>query len=156
MEVRRPAFALIEVSHAGMGWWRTMRMARGFGCGGGRGRGRGMDRGMGGGRNRGMGLWRGGGRGMGTGPGWRLESGLVPAAALNHAEAFRPGPGESRHRVTAVVDEDRCTACGACVEACPEQAISVDSIVAIDPGRCTGCGECIPQCPNEALTLARS
>jgi ferredoxin len=117
-----------------------------------------MDRGggMGGGHNRGMGRWRGGGPAMGTGPGWRLESGLVPAAPMTHVEALRPGPVESSRRVTAVVDEDRCTACGACGEACPEQAISVNGTATVDPARCTGCGACIASCLNEALALARS
>ena len=112
--------------------------------------------GMGGGHNRGMGRWRGHGRGIGAGPSWWPESGPVPAAALNHAEALRPGAVQTSRRVTAVVDEDRCTACGACVEACLEHAISVNGIAAVDPGRCIGCGECIPQCPNEALALGRS
>jgi ferredoxin len=54
---------------------------------------------------------------------------------------------------TAVVDEQRCTCCGLCVDVCPEQAIGMDAAVTVDPRRCTGCGSCVRECPNEALSL---
>lgn len=40
-----------------------------------------------------------------------------------------------------------------CAESCPEQAISrrSDGIVVMDYDRCTGCGTCIEACPYEAI-----
>ena len=49
----------------------------------------------------------------------------------------------------ALVIEDICTACDACVEPCPNDAIKVgDPIYIIDPLRCTECvgAEDEPQC----------
>jgi Fe-S-cluster-containing dehydrogenase component len=42
-----------------------------------------------------------------------------------------------------------------CAEACPEQAIDKrqDGIVVMDYERCTGCGACLDECPYEAITL---
>lgn len=59
-------------------------------------------------------------------------------------------------RLVAAVHEDRCDACGACVSACPTDAITLDQVAVIDQQLCTGCGECIPECPQEAITLRRA
>lgn len=51
-----------------------------------------------------------------------------------------------------VVDPKKCNATGACVEACPENAISiVDGLAQIDENRCDLDGICIPVCPNQAI-----
>jgi heterodisulfide reductase subunit A len=45
-----------------------------------------------------------------------------------------------------------CDACGDCVEACPESAITIEAEKAlINEITCTGCGACIPTCPHNAL-----
>jgi heterodisulfide reductase subunit A len=45
-----------------------------------------------------------------------------------------------------------CDACGDCVEACPESAITIEVEKAlINEIMCTGCGACIPACPVNAL-----
>ena len=45
-----------------------------------------------------------------------------------------------------------CDACGDCVEACPESAITIEAEKAlINEIMCTGCGACIPACPHNAL-----
>ena len=46
---------------------------------------------------------------------------------------------------------DNCVACGACVDACPNGAITVDDIAVIDASKCTDCGACIDACPSEAI-----
>ena len=51
------------------------------------------------------------------------------------------------HRIT----ED-CSACGACIDECPGDAISEgDPIYVIDPELCTDCGTCVEACPNDAI-----
>ena len=56
--------------------------------------------------------------------------------------------------MAAVVDAEKCTACGECVESCPLEAITMgeDSAV-IDEETCGDCGACIDVCPVEAISL---
>lgn len=53
----------------------------------------------------------------------------------------------------AVVDENKCIGCGACVEECPAAAISLNEqgIAVVDKEKCTGCGRCARSCPVEAI-----
>ena len=71
------------------------------------------------------------------------------------------------------VDEDKCTACGACAKACPKNVIELRkkgpksrrifvSCVNKDKGAvarkacanaCIGCGKCAKECPFEAITV---
>jgi len=44
-----------------------------------------------------------------------------------------------------------CVACGVCVDACPQDAITVDDIAVIDNGKCIDCGACIDECPSDAI-----
>jgi heterodisulfide reductase subunit A len=45
-----------------------------------------------------------------------------------------------------------CDACGDCVEACPESAITIEAEKAlINEILCSGCGACVPACPHMAL-----
>jgi ferredoxin len=53
----------------------------------------------------------------------------------------------------ALVNPDRCVACGTCQDSCPTGAISIDEIACVDPKRCIGCGRCVDQCPRGALSL---
>jgi len=55
----------------------------------------------------------------------------------------------------ARVDEALCSACGACEEACPFEAIKVNGAAAVNWDACMGCGVCTGQCPNEAVSLMR-
>lgn len=52
----------------------------------------------------------------------------------------------------AYVISDDCTACGACVDECPVDAISEGDIYSIDPDLCTDCGACADVCPVEAIS----
>ncbi len=56
------------------------------------------------------------------------------------------------------VDLARCVLCGACVVACPEQAIGLapdlsgrPAVVWVDDVRCTRCGTCEEACPELAI-----
>lgn len=51
-----------------------------------------------------------------------------------------------------IVDPEKCTACGLCIEACPLNAISLPGETAvIDHECCDLDGICIPVCPTEAI-----
>lgn len=52
-------------------------------------------------------------------------------------------------------DSEKCTRCGACIEACPAGATQVfEENILIDRRRCTHCGRCIEVCPAEARRMA--
>jgi dissimilatory sulfite reductase (desulfoviridin) alpha/beta subunit len=51
---------------------------------------------------------------------------------------------------------DRCTACGICVAACEEKALTmVNGLPVRDSGKCLYCGDCIKVCPVDAMVAAR-
>ncbi len=54
---------------------------------------------------------------------------------------------------TAQVDEDTCTLCGSCVEACQFKAVEMDDSIIINSSKCKGCGVCIEGCPSDAIAL---
>ncbi len=53
------------------------------------------------------------------------------------------------------IDEQLCTGCGACVEVCPDNTLSVeDGIARIRGEKCMQCGHCMAVCPVEAVTVS--
>lgn len=51
------------------------------------------------------------------------------------------------------IDKEKCVACGACVDACSQGAITVaDEIAQVDE-RCNLCGLCVDACAYEAISL---
>lgn len=71
--------------------------------------------------------------------------------ALDVETMFR---GEQRARV----DEESCSGCGACQEACQFGAISSqtldgDQVARVSPHQCFGCGLCRNACPEQALSM---
>lgn len=63
-----------------------------------------------------------------------------PARALLTIEGRFPAPGDYRIHL--------CDQCGACAEACPEEAIEqVDGVYRVIPERCSGCMTCVDACP---------
>jgi len=51
----------------------------------------------------------------------------------------------------AYVINDDCTACDACVDECPVEAIFEGDIYMIDPELCTDCEACVDVCPVDAI-----
>ena len=55
----------------------------------------------------------------------------------------------------AFINEETCTGCGACVDVCPVEAITLEDTgkAKVDPDKCTDCGVCVSQCPVEAIDM---
>ncbi|MFO7783849.1 MAG: 4Fe-4S binding protein [Thermodesulfobacteriota bacterium] len=52
-----------------------------------------------------------------------------------------------------VLKEEDCSACGTCIEVCPNDVLRANP----DSGQpilCTGCGECVAICPRDAIEAA--
>lgn len=77
-----------------------------------------------------------------TVPNWKSIGLLYPLVGFS-SEAIK---------MVAVVNESECVACGACVDVCPEGAITCDDIAVIDAGKCVDCGACVDECPSSAIS----
>ncbi|MDD3953164.1 MAG: 4Fe-4S binding protein [Lentisphaeria bacterium] len=56
--------------------------------------------------------------------------------------------------MAAVVDKEKCVGCGACVGACPVEAIKIENEKAVvDADTCVSCGACEGECPTGAITI---
>lgn len=56
--------------------------------------------------------------------------------------------------MAALVDKEKCTGCGECVDSCPLDAIEMDDDTAkVDEDVCSDCGACVDVCPVEAITV---
>ncbi|MCX6320452.1 MAG: 4Fe-4S binding protein, partial [Bacteroidia bacterium] len=60
--------------------------------------------------------------------------------------------------IIAQIDNDQCTWCRVCAEACPFDAIHKEingtkDIAVINNSVCKGCGMCLPVCPSDAINL---
>ncbi|MFH1154634.1 MAG: 4Fe-4S binding protein [Pseudomonadota bacterium] len=53
----------------------------------------------------------------------------------------------------AQVDEDTCTACEACSDICPMDAITMDQTARVALNRCIGCGLCVTACSFDSMSL---
>jgi len=56
-------------------------------------------------------------------------------------------------RITPVTLLDACNACGACAQACPTAAISVNGVATTKAALCIMCCACVRACPNGARVL---
>jgi NAD-dependent dihydropyrimidine dehydrogenase PreA subunit len=53
-----------------------------------------------------------------------------------------------------IINPERCTGCGACVETCPTGALYlVESRATLDEALCHECEACLAACPSGAITL---
>ncbi|MBS3956037.1 MAG: 4Fe-4S binding protein [Clostridiales bacterium] len=53
-----------------------------------------------------------------------------------------------------IIEEDDCSACGICVDACPENVLEIvgDTAIAMNDEECTACAACMEECPMGAIT----
>jgi len=69
---------------------------------------------------------------------------------------FTPVPPMPSLPLGAIQADERCTACGDCVEQCPTKALYLkefgeNMVLEFRPDACIGCSRCINICPEEAL-----
>jgi NAD-dependent dihydropyrimidine dehydrogenase PreA subunit len=52
-----------------------------------------------------------------------------------------------------IINEDECTACGICVDTCPNGVLDIvgDSVSVVNEDECTACGDCMEECPMGAI-----
>ncbi|MFX0177240.1 MAG: FAD-binding protein [Candidatus Hodarchaeota archaeon] len=57
--------------------------------------------------------------------------------------------------MSIVIENELCTGCASCVDACPYGGIEIIENVAVITGECNLCGACVDACPVEAIILER-
>ncbi|CAL6019279.1 NAD(P)-binding_domain-containing protein [Hexamita inflata] len=60
----------------------------------------------------------------------------------------------SERKAFIKIDQDSCIGCGACISACPEEALKFNNegkSELIIPYLCAGHGQCIDVCPVQAI-----
>lgn len=86
-----------------------------------------------------------------------------PAQTGAQAAPPKPAPRKPRKpRPKALIDENGCTGCEACIVVCPVDCIvrlpgsvhsGVDTVCRVDWDRCTGCTICARDCPWETIEM---
>lgn len=52
-----------------------------------------------------------------------------------------------------VINADECSACGICVDACPQDVLDIvrDVAIVVNEDACIACGDCMEECPMGAI-----
>jgi NAD-dependent dihydropyrimidine dehydrogenase PreA subunit len=52
-----------------------------------------------------------------------------------------------------IINEDECSGCGICVDACPDSVLELvdDKAELVNEDDCTGCAGCMEECPMGAI-----
>ncbi len=94
--------------------------------------------------------------GLAHGPKTLAESVVQARAAAGRAMTILAQKAVEGVSATALVNAERCVACGLCVSACPFRAIELEEekgAAAVDEALCKGCGTCAAACPSGAIDL---
>ena len=102
--------------------------------------------------------------GTAQGPMMNIQESVSAAGAAASKVAGLLGKGQVElDPFVAVVDMEKCTGTGACVEVCNyEDAISLQTFTidgkevqraVVSPANCVGCGCCVSACPNRAINV---
>ena len=90
---------------------------------------------------------------------WPEEEQIYVCRQCEEPECVKSCPenalSQDENRVIKI-NEDKCALCGACIEACPFDAIYVgmdQKLLVCDT--CDGAYECVKWCPNDALSEAK-
>ncbi len=59
----------------------------------------------------------------------------------------------ARSAFVNTVDMEHCILCGACVDQCQFDALTMETTLEVNEARCLGCGVCALACPEDALHL---
>lgn len=64
-------------------------------------------------------------------------------------------PAKPQSRALALIDENVCIGCTACIRACPVDAIfgATKQMHTVIADECTGCGLCLPPCPVDCIAM---
>jgi uncharacterized Fe-S center protein len=65
--------------------------------------------------------------------------------------ADRGGKMAMHHGGHPIFKPQKCTACGRCIQWCPEGAIIMRKKAELVPAKCIGCGQCYSMCPFDAI-----
>jgi ferredoxin len=58
---------------------------------------------------------------------------------------------EKKKQGQVIIDAEKCTGCGGCIDLCPVIAIRmVNDVAVVNNEICTDCGTCIKVCPMKA------
>ncbi|MDR0888867.1 MAG: 4Fe-4S binding protein [Coriobacteriales bacterium] len=52
-----------------------------------------------------------------------------------------------------IINSDECSACGICVDTCPNGVLDIvdDTASVVNEDACTACGECMEECPMGSI-----
>jgi pyruvate formate lyase activating enzyme len=86
------------------------------------------------------------------GPGIRV---VVFFKGCNLRCAWCHNPESISAKSEKMVTRAKCIACGSCVDACPENAITLTPLgIMTDPALCKMCGKCADVCPTKAIEMS--
>ncbi len=73
-----------------------------------------------------------------------------------HIKEKKCPAGVCRELIHYSIDEEKCTGCGACLKACPHDAVSgeIKKVYKIDDDKCRKCGICKEVCKFEAISIS--
>lgn len=59
---------------------------------------------------------------------------------------------------SVIVDSDRCTACGECIDVCPVEVFEMmdEKSIPANEEECIGCESCVEVCEFNAITVSES